>query len=443
MIDAGRAWSRRGALRLAGATGLAVVAAPAACASAAPVPLVPGIPADVPTPAGAPLREGPVADVRALGARGDGRADDAPAFRRALQGVATPGGPRTLAVPAGRYRLALDEPLRVPAGVIVAGEPGRSFLLPEPAPGTRAELVGLLVDAPGVTLDGLVVERLVDVDTVLVRLGQVDGFRLSRSVLLGHTDALTRFAHGVQVGTADGTSSDLALTDSSVATTTYGLYQANPSRAVTQGVAVRGCTFVRNADTDLEFNSPSGSFRDVRVERCTFRDHDAPGFAVGVAHCADVAIRGCTVERYRMEAVHVEDFSTDVLVEDNTFTACGLTEFAHVQVIAGARRVTVRGNRHDATMNTRPIPIVGGLPGGEGLTAGGRPLDPPTEVTVADNEMRCAAGITAVAFDDVPVGAITGNRVDGPDLDAPDDAFVLRGTGAVRVEGNVLNGRPS
>jgi starch phosphorylase len=105
--------------------------------------------------------------------------------------------------------------------------------------------------------------------------------------------------------------------------------------------------------------------------------------------------------------VHVEDFSTDVLIEDNTFTACGLTEFAHVQVIAGARGVTVRGNRHDASMNTRPIPIVGALPGGEGLTAGGRPLDAPTEVTVADNAMRCGPGITAVAFDDVPVGAIT------------------------------------
>jgi hypothetical protein len=451
VIDAGRPWSRRGALRLAArtglATGLAAVAAPVACA-AAPVPLVPGIPADVPTPSGSPRREGPVVDVRALGARGDGRADDAPAFRAALQAVTVPGGWRTVAVPAGQYRLVLGEPLRVPAGVVVAGEPGRSFLRPEPAPGLPGELVALLVDAPGVTLDGLVVERLVDVDAVLVRLGRVDGFRLSRSVLLGHTDVLGRFCHGVQMGTADGTSTDVGLIDSSVATATYGLYQANESQAITQDIAVRGGAFVRNANTDLEFNSPFGSFRGVRVEGCTFRDNDSPGFAVGLAYCADAVVRGCAVERYRMEAVHVEDFTTDVLIEDNTFTACGLLEFAHVQIISGTRRITVRGNRHDATMNGRPIPIVGALAGGDALTAGGRPQVPPTEVTVADNEMQCGPGVSAVAFDDVPVGAITGNRVDGPGVAAPDAqaalarAFVLRRTGDITVAGNVIGGRP-
>jgi hypothetical protein len=434
-------WSRRGALRLAGrlglATGLAAVVAPAACAGAA-APPVPGIPADVPTPGGAPLRRGPVVDVRELGARGDGRADDAAAFRAALATAGGPDGPRTVAVPAGEYRLVVPEPLRVPAGVTVAGEPGRSFVRPE---GTGL-VVGLLVDAPGVTLDGLVVERLVDVDTVLVRLGRADGFRFSRSVLLGHTDALTTFGHGLQLGTADGTSTDLALTDSVVATTTYGLYQANESRAVTQQMVVRGGTFVRNTNTDLELNSPYGSFRGVVVEGCAFRDNDSPGFAVGIAYCADVVVRGCTMERYRMEAVHVEDFSTDVLVEGNTFTACGLREFAHVQIISGARRVTVRGNRHDATTNTRAIPIVGALAGGDALTAGGRPQDPPTEVTVEGNVMRLAAGVRAVAFDDVPVGAITGNVVDGPEVGEPDGAFALRRTGAIRLAGNVLNGRP-
>lgn len=437
MIDS---WSRRGALRLAGrlglATGLAAVAAPVACAAAAG-PLVPGIPPDVPAPGGAPLRRGPAIDVRALGARGDGRADDTAAFRAALAAAGGPDGPRTVAVPAGVYRLVLAEPLRVPAGVVVAGEPGRSFLRPE---GPGPVVVGLLVDAPGVTLDGLVVERLADVDTVLVRLGRADGFRLSRSVLLGHTDALGTFAHGVQVGTADDTTTDVELSDLSVATTTYGLYQANESRAVTQRTVVRGGTFVRNANTDLEFNSPYGSFRDVLVERCAFRDNDSPGFAVGIAYCADVVVRGNTMERYRMEAVHVEDFSTDVLVEDNTFTACGLREFAHVQIISGARRVTVRGNRHDATMNTAAIPIVGALAGGDALTAGGRPQDPPTEVVVEANEMRCGPAVRAVAFDDVPAGAIVGNRVDGPGVGTPEGAFALRRTGAVRVEGNVLNG---
>ena len=113
---------------------------------------------------------------------------------------------------------------------------------------------------------------------------------------------------------------------------TYGLYQANESPAVTVGVTVTRCTFARNANSDLEFNSPAGSFRRVRVQGCTFRDNDSPGFAVGIAYCADVVVAGCSMTNYRMEAVHVEDWSSDVTVTGCAFSACGLDEFAHIQV---------------------------------------------------------------------------------------------------------------
>jgi hypothetical protein len=295
------------------------------------------------------------------------------------------------------------------------------------------------VQAPDVTVDGLVVERVADVATVLVQVGAADRLTLSRTVLAGHTDALDTFCHGVQVGITDGvTSTGLRLADSVFSTTTYGLYQANASTAVTVGVDVTGCTFAGGTNTDLEFNSPRGSFRRIRVEASTFRDNDSPGFAVGLAYCAQAVVRGCRVSNYRMEAVHVEDFTDDVLVEGNTFTACGLREFAHVQVISGASRVVVRGNTHDATMNTRAIPVVGALRGGDGLTAGGRPQNPPTAITVTGNTMRLGAAVRAVALDDVVGGSITGNRVSGPGARDPARVFAVRGGSGITVAGNTV-----
>ena len=50
-----------------------------------------------------------VFDVRDFGATGDGRTDDAPAFRKALEAVAAlKGAPTVLKVPAGNYRLGAD-----------------------------------------------------------------------------------------------------------------------------------------------------------------------------------------------------------------------------------------------------------------------------------------------------------------------------------------------
>ena len=420
--------SRRRALAWGAGTLGAALLAPA-CGRALVAPTVD--PA-LPLPSGAPLRRGRVVDAAAFGVRGDGVADDTDALVAAL--AATPAG-GTLALGPGGHRLRA--PLVPGPGVTVAGVPGRTRLLVGDGPGLRAAVV---LGAPDVTLDGLVLERTADVATVLVRVGAADRAALSRVVLLGHAEAWSSFGHGIQLGTADGTvTTGLRLVDSVVSACTYGLYQANESTAVTQDVRVTGCTFARNANTDLEFNSPAGSFRGVRVEDCAFRDNDSPGFAVGVAYCADVAVRRCRVSGYRMEAVHVEDWSDAVTVEDSTFTACGLVEFAHVQVISGSSGVTVRGNTHDATANTNPIAVVSALPGGRGRTAGGRPVVAPRAVTVADNVITLAAGIRAVALDDVVGGAITGNRIDGP---GAADAFALRGVSGVRVADNVVGGRP-
>jgi hypothetical protein len=403
--------TRRRVLAL-GAGAAAVVGGALSCGASPSGP--PATDDDLPRPSGAPLSRGDVHDVRAAGALGDGRNDDAAAFARALA-AAAPGD--TVRVPAGTYRLVLPRPLRVPPGVLLAGEPGRTTLR---------------VAGTDVAVDGLEIVRADDAETVLLRVGQVTRLTLSRLVLAGATDVTDAFCHGIQLGIDNGVSSEVTVTDCLLHRLTYGLYQANESTAVTVGVTVSGCTFARNANTDLEFNSPAGSFRRVRVQGCTFRDNLSPGFAVGIAYCADVVVAGSTMTNYRMEAVHIEDWSTDVTVLGCTFSACGLREFAHIQIISGSSRVTARANTHDATMNTRSIALVNALAGGSGDTAGGRDVVPPSAVTVTGNVFRCSDAVTAVSFHGVRGGAITGNRITGI---APDHALDLDGATGVTVGG--------
>jgi len=64
-------------------------------------------------------------DVKQHGAKGDGKADDTEAFKKALQSTAAKGG--AVAVPAGTYRIS--QQLVIPSGVVLRGEgPEKSVL---------------------------------------------------------------------------------------------------------------------------------------------------------------------------------------------------------------------------------------------------------------------------------------------------------------------------
>ncbi|GAA4772828.1 hypothetical protein GCM10023200_01490 [Actinomycetospora chlora] len=428
---------------LAGAGGLATagallaVGATAACGEAAPRrgPVTPP-----PLPGGAPLAQGPVVDVRDHGARGDGVADDTAALRDGLNDAN--GRQGTLYLPAGTYRYRLGEPFAPAAGVTVAGDPGRSTVrLEGPAPGEFGVFCAPV--APGVTLDGLVLERGGDVPCVFVRLAATERLTLSRMAFVGHTDRWPdQFCHGVQLGTVDGaTARAFRWTDSVVTSMTYGLFQTNDSTGRTEDVAVARCRFVGNAETDLEFNSPNGATTTVLVEGCEFRDPQARGFAVGVATNRDVTIRGNTVTGYALEAVHVEDYSDGVVITGNRIASAGLEQNSHVQLIGGARHIRIEGNTFLAGSNTSEIVVVNALAGGTAPTPGGRPTGPPADVVVVDNDFELSATVRAASFEGVTGGAFRGNRLRGP-VDDPDAVVGTEGSTDIDVRGNTANGRP-
>ena len=154
----------------------------------------------------------------------------------------------------------------------------------------------------------------------------------------------------------------------------------------------------------------------------------------------DAALRGNTFSSYALEAVHIEDYSQDVLIQDNQFRACGLRDYSHVQIISGSRRVRVIGNSFDAAMNTRPIYVVNALPGGDGPTAGDRPPRAPFDVEVRDNRFVCAAPScrsTSSGGRRIDHGQ-HGHRAGG--RPRPAEAFRLLEDPGSAVSGNLING---
>lgn len=392
----------------------------------------------VPPAGGEPLLRGSVVNVRDLGALGDGRTDDAPAIRRALETVNQSGG--TLHFPAGIYRYRSADALRLAAGVTLSGVPGESvidFAQADP----NGFLLCCAVDADDVTIDGVIIRRAGAFDSVLLATGAFQRFTLSRSVLVGNMDIYPdTYCHGIKFSDSD-VSGGLHIVDSMITTTQYGLFQTNQSTATTTDIVVERCLFTRNQSTDLEFNSPSGTTRQVTVRDCTFSDNDSPGFGVGLANVQDAVIRNNTFTNYALEAVHVEDYSTRVTVEANEFTACGIRLHSYVQILSGAMGVDVVGNTFHATMNANEIYAVTSQPGGVGLTGGGRPVIAPSDVSLRNNLFECSAAVTPAYFQESPGGSIVGNTIVGPGVSGPDDAFDLPASDATIVRDNEINGR--
>jgi len=383
------------------------------------------------------LTSRPVVDVRVLGAVGDGSADDGDAIRRGLAEVNASSG--TLYFPSGTYTCRATGPLRPAAGVTLAGDPGASTILFHSTDAARF-LACIAIDAPGITLDGLIVRRASVFRAVLIDLGSVAGFRLRRSALVGDTgDRPDVECHGIKFPDG-GVAQDIEISDSRLQDLTYGLFQTNASTAAVTGVTVERCTLTGNHNTDLEFNSPNGSISRIRIRSCAFSDNDSDGFGVGLAHVRDAVVQDCTFDTYGLEAVHVEDYSDTVTILANRFAACGLRDHSHVQVISGCSRVRVLDNVFDATRNTDRIHVVNALPGGTQTTPGGRPPSGPSDVFVGSNSFDCSEASVPVYFQAVRRGTITDNSVTGTALGSPADAFRLLEDPGTAVTANVING---
>ncbi len=320
------------------------------------------------------LKEAPFSAV------GDGSTDDRPALKRALT-EARSGD--ILLVPPGSYRIVLTkEALVLPAGVTLCGQNGKSRLLLGSAGGT-AEYREFMRLGSEATLEGVTLERDGEFPAVLLPLfGSLSNVTLRSCRILGNAGRFPKpYCHAIQVG--NGTLKNLTLEGIEIQGCTYGLFQANPSTGTVDGVTVDRSRFSQNTASDLEFNSPKGSMRNILVRDCIFRDNlcksPGGGFAVGFANVTNGRVENCLIQSYSSEALHVEDRSTQISLTGNTIVG-GSTGQGNgvIMVLSDSKQVTLERNFIDARPNqNRPHLIL--------VTAGGKHFANPTTVTVVGN----------------------------------------------------------
>ncbi len=313
-------------------------------------------------------------------AAGDGATDDRPALGRAFND-AKPGD--TVLVPPGRYRMILTGgAMAIPEGVTLWGQAGQSkFLLASNGKGSAYR--EFLRPKSDVTVEGLTIERDGDFSGVLLPVsGDASNITFRNCRIIGGQSRFPKSdCHGFRVGF--GTVKNFTLDGIAVEDCCYGLFQPNDATGTLEDVLVEHAQFERNTASDLEFNSPRGTMRNIVVRECFFSDNLSKsaggGFAVGFANVKTGRVESCHIRNYGSEALHIEDRSTGIRLAGNTITG-GSTRQPNgvIMVLNDSKHVTITANTIDARPNTNTVHLIL-------VTAGGKQFPNPTDITVTDN----------------------------------------------------------
>lgn len=343
-----------------------------------------------------------------FGVTGDGVTNDYVALVRAIGHVNT--NTRALFIPKGTYAITLDAPLFISAGVRISGEDGTVLNLNTSTPTFTNFLRN---NGDNVSISNLEINRVVDQPFVMILAQAFKNFKLNNITITGNRDIYpTNYCHAIQMGVNNaGSSNYFSLKNSTIKKVSYGLFMTNESTATVKNVRISNCTFESNTATDLEFNSPNGTFSNVTVKDCTFSSGQL--FGVGFAFIKNAKVKDCYFENYNEEAIHIEDYSEDILIEGNTFKSCALLHFAYVQIISGARRVRIVNNYIDASANATTTNIMNVLQGGVGSTPGGRAMAPPQAISFIGNDILISSITNGLYIESINNFIIKGNKMRG------------------------------
>ncbi|KQZ57036.1 hypothetical protein ASD53_11180 [Lysobacter sp. Root559] len=266
-----------------------------------------------------PSRDSVRVDVRAHGARGDGRHDDTAAFQSAIDALPASGG--TVVVAAGDYRIDPQRSLRLRSRMHLAMDAG-TRLLAIPNPAARAYVLSLIgVDDVEVSGGRIVGDR----DTHLGATGEWGHgvmVRGSSSVTLRDLHISRCWGDGISIGgdkAAGGRvtpSSDVLIANvRCIGNRRQGLTIGRSRR-----VRVRDCEFADTGGTlpgcGIDIEPDAGdSARDAVISGSFIHGNQGAGVQI-YKRSAGVVLRGCTIEANRGHGVLVIGAS-DCTVVDN------------------------------------------------------------------------------------------------------------------------------
>lgn len=348
----------------------------------------------------------------------DGVTNDAAAFAAALSTLSSAGGgilllpPKTIAMTVTAFPT-----FNVPGNVKIVGTPGATRILLT-SNSSSADRALMKTAGDNVTIDGVKFVRNADFPLVFFFPGPYNGFHLRNCVIDGQQNSYpAQYVHGIDLDDSTGTKGNITVKNCKITRVWFGLLQSNSVTTTVDTITVDDCTFTANFRDDLCFNAPNSLMKDVSVVNSHFRDNvttdPSAGFGVDFAHVTSGTVHNCYFENYSYEAIHVEDYSTGVVVSDNRLVSCGKVDEGGILVMTGSSDVVIVGNTIDATSNTNTDMAIGVLQAGSGTTPGGRASIPPSSITIASNIIRCGAKFVGIYVENAPNIVIQGNQIYG------------------------------
>lgn len=347
-------------------------------------------------------------NIKWFGAKGDGITDDYLTLTKAISCVNTIQ--QSLFIPKGSYYIKLQNTISLSSKVTISGEEGTILNLDTNTP-TFTNFIRN--NGNNVIVKNLEINRIVDQPFVIIQVQAFSNFTIDNVKINGNRDTFnTNYCHAFQMGINNSGISDYTkILNCTITKVSYGLFMTNSSTATVRNVRVANCIFDSNTSSDLEFNSPLGTFSNVTVRDCRFLNGQL--FGVGFAFIKSGKVLNCYFEGYNEESIHIEDYSEDILIEGNTFKSCALVHYAYVQIISGARRIRISNNTFDATSNTASTNIVNALQGGVGNTPGGRIMIPPLAISFVNNDVFLSSTINGLYLETITNFLVNNNKFRG------------------------------
>lgn len=315
---------------------------------------------------------------------GDGATNDAEGFNRAVDYLNSRGG-GTIVVPARTFRIQPRGWIQIPSNIAFAGSgPASKILLTSSSRG--AYTVGFRVVGSNVSFDDLTLERGSDVYGSFFRITGSNVW-LQGLNLVGRMSWWDNDFNGVYLSGQGANVRGLTVTNCTMQDCNFGIYQSEDDSSVVSDVLISNFTGINNRADDLEFCAPRGTITGVAIQDSTFKQNLSPwegaGFAIGLANAESVLITGCSFDDYPMNPLHLERFTRDVKITNNSFVRASTkwTSYASaIFIISGSHDVLVADNKFDMQQQSNSANGIYVGPGGSGID--------PYAITVRDNAAR-------------------------------------------------------
>lgn len=185
---------------------------------------------------------------------------------------------------------------------------------------------GILVgtSAHDCVVEDLTIQRRSNYGSIMVNLQGGTGIGCQRLTfrnckLDGADSTYAQYSHCVGYANT-GTYSDLVFEDVAFANFAYSFLMNNAATGVVDRIRVTNCTFT---NCGFDVNAPLATVRDVVVSGCRFTGDI--GYACGLAHVEGATIANNHFVDITGEALHVEDYSTNVAIYGNKIIDCNET----------------------------------------------------------------------------------------------------------------------